>query len=158
MNSSNFEPLQNQMHMTSRETCLIRWLFEPSHHTPRKIIKGFWKSHISFRAFHITSRIEETWNCQTYSMTWVFYKWPCNHYQVRIHFRTSPAVSRVCTLYHNISHDIFVSIIVTIVTPLLMSHVWNLKRFWLVDRLLWYIRYFSCINRNCNFRSIKSRI
>ena len=28
------EPSRFFMHMTSRETCLIRWLFEPSHHNP----------------------------------------------------------------------------------------------------------------------------
>ena len=56
-------------------------------------------------------------------LTWVFYKWLCNHYQGRIHFRTSPAVSRVCTFEQNSSRVIFVSIIVTIVTPVLMSHV-----------------------------------
>ena len=31
------EPSRFLMHMTSRETCLLRWLFEPSHHTPRNI-------------------------------------------------------------------------------------------------------------------------
>ena len=29
------EPSRFLKRMTSRETCLIRWLFEPSHHTPR---------------------------------------------------------------------------------------------------------------------------
>ena len=28
------EPCRFLMHMTSRETCLLRWLFEPSQHTP----------------------------------------------------------------------------------------------------------------------------
>ena len=39
MNGSIFEPSRFQMHMLSRVIDVLRWLFEPSHHTPRNI---FW--------------------------------------------------------------------------------------------------------------------
>ena len=37
MNGSNFEPSRFQMHMLSRVIDVLRWLFEPSHHTPRTV-------------------------------------------------------------------------------------------------------------------------
>ena len=55
------EPSRFLMHMTSRDTCLLRWLFEPSHHIPvvknTKMIRGqfyftsqcIWKDSFSFQ-------------------------------------------------------------------------------------------------------------
>ena len=55
-NFSHFEgePSQFLMDMTSRETCLLRWLFEPSHHTPHI---PCWKSQSYMRISPITYRL-----------------------------------------------------------------------------------------------------
>ena len=48
-----FELSRFLMHMTSRETCFIRWLFEPSHHTPRTSFKILPISVIPFLAANV---------------------------------------------------------------------------------------------------------
>ena len=66
------EPSRFLMHMTSREKCLIRWLFGPSHHTPRmNLIKS--GLHNEFRSYSVLS-INHSFVCSSliknFFMTW----------------------------------------------------------------------------------------
>ena len=72
MNGSNFEPSRFQMQSLSCVIDVLRWLFEPSHHTPRILLRkrtdrkrtfsheggqnctGMWEVHCQYRHFNTT--------------------------------------------------------------------------------------------------------